>query len=776
MAESRPYSIATMKRMFFNLALVAGYAIPVIPGWADNYAIVYDDASIQTGEAIHNSYAWSHLTNATTIGEAPLLQDSKAIRYIREYHRDVQLIGPYVRMANGDVLPGVPAGLLPADEERGLDKRLQVQVSPPCMGFHANDRAVSVRTDRVAAIVSDPSKEANLAPGTLELKDGTQITVKSLRWGEDGLKLLTAEGVKRVSYAALDSYKARKVDTWTALQEDASVTSPDPHDRLVQIRLVNGAVLTAKRMLLIEVDRNVIGIQPAWAYSGIRFDTRQHVVSRTYRALNEVPLSLFPVTSLKQQSATGFQWSWSRDRNLRGDELGCKELRAGFGLATHSYSELAVELPPDADRFTSWVGIDRAVGKGGCVKCAVYGDEMGGTPLWQSGFIRGGEAPQRIPPIDVSSFKRLVFVTDFGQDGRPAGADPLDIRDELDWLNPTITLKRVPKVETPKRYARIYEQLREWQGAEAWSKETLTGPCVLRWWRLYSEGLYLDIQEEFRLKRTLTVSPTNAWLHVRATRARQGVGGHVISLHVNGRLHEPRGWIARENNVFVRKWLNLETETKTAGSLGAMDWDLGRYLGQEVTLELVLQPAKKPGFPLPYLVLENIQFRPAIYAVNDAYVAPVIPEINLESIPPQATELVMEGATLQPGKDVTGQPLQVYHFPYATGLGVPAGSSLSYTLDPAWKRFVAVVGYTGINWKEVGPYQVFFDDESSWVSSSPIRFGWWSRGTQVDIPIPPGSKTMTLKIAPGEAHGAWAQSGFMTQAKPPAAGDPLSEP
>ncbi len=110
MAESRPYSIATMKRMFFNLALVAGYAIPVIPGWADNYAIVYDDASIQTGEAIHNSYAWSHLTNATTIGEVPLLQDSKAIRYIREYHRDVQLIGPYVRMANGDVLPGVPAG------------------------------------------------------------------------------------------------------------------------------------------------------------------------------------------------------------------------------------------------------------------------------------------------------------------------------------------------------------------------------------------------------------------------------------------------------------------------------------------------------------------------------------------------------------------------------------------------------------------------------------------------------------------------------------------
>ena len=142
-----------MKLMFFNLALVAGCAIPVIPGWAENYAVVYDDASIQTGEVIHNSYAWSHVTNAATIGKVPLLQDNKTIRYIREYARDVRLIGPYLRMANGDVLPGVPAGLLPADEERGLDKRLQVQVSPPCMGFHANDRAVSVRTDRVAAIV-----------------------------------------------------------------------------------------------------------------------------------------------------------------------------------------------------------------------------------------------------------------------------------------------------------------------------------------------------------------------------------------------------------------------------------------------------------------------------------------------------------------------------------------------------------------------------------------------------------------------------------------------
>jgi hypothetical protein len=750
-----------MKWIIFHLALLMACVR------AENYAVVYDNGSVQTGEEILNSYDWSYSTNAPTIGEAPLGLEGQTIRYIREYARDAELLGPYIRLANGDLLPGSLIGLLPEDEERGLEKRLLIQMSSPCSGFRSNNSEMPVRIDHVAAIVSGVAKDADLPPGTMELKDGTRLTVKSVRWGEDGLKLLTSDGLKRVGFDEIDSYKPASVDRWRALQEDASIRSPKADDRLVQFHLTNGARLTGKRMLLIEVDPHILSIQPAWAYSGIRFDTRRNVVSRSFRTSNELPLSLFPATSLKQQSATGFQWSWAQNQSLRGDELACNELRAGFGFATHSYSEIVVELPPEAHQFTSWVGMDRAVGKGGCVTCAVYGDERGGAPIWKSDFIRGGEEPVRIPPLDVSAFKQLILVTDFGHDDRPAGADPLDIRDELDWLNPTVTLKQSPQVETTKRYARIYAQLPGWEGTEAWAKQTLTGPCVLTWWALYSEGLYLDIQEDTRIKRTFTVSPSNAWLQVVATRGREGTGGHEISLYVNGQFHEPRGWIAKEEEQNVRKWENLLTEKKVAGFLYPMDWDLGRFNGQKVTLELLVHPIRKEGKPLPYLVLEDMRLRSVIYEVNGEEATPIAPDIHLESITPTAVDLFEEGARLQPGKHVNGQPIKVGHFPFPTGIGVPEGSTLTYALDPSWKRFVSIVGYTTVNWAEVGPYEVFFDDQPAWTNTDPIQYHWWHRGTQVDVAIPPGAKTMTLKLAEGNAHGAWALSGFMTQPAAP---------
>jgi hypothetical protein len=109
----------------------------------------------------------------------------------------------------------------------------------------------------------------------------------------------------------------------------------------------------------------------------------------------------------------------------------------------------------------------------------------------------------------------------------------------------------------------------------------------------------------------------------------------------------------------------------------------------------------------------------------------------------------------------------VGHFPFPTGIGVPEGSTLTYALDPSWKRFVSIVGYTTVNWAEVGPYEVFFDDQPAWTNTDPIQYHWWHRGTQVDVAIPPGAKTMTLKLAEGNAHGAWALSGFMTQPAAP---------
>ncbi len=66
---------------------------------------------------------------------------------------------------------------------------------------------------------------------------------------------------------------------------------------------------------------------------------------------------------------------------------------ADVGIGMHSHCEVAFELPDGAISFAAWVGIDEAVGSGGCVRCKVYLDEVAGQPAWSSELLRGSDAP-----------------------------------------------------------------------------------------------------------------------------------------------------------------------------------------------------------------------------------------------------------------------------------------------------------------------------------------------------------------------------------------------
>ena len=46
----------------------------------------------------------------------------------------------------------------------------------------------------------------------------------------------------------------------------------------------------------------------------------------------------------------------------------------------------------------------------------------------------------------------LVLVADMAHRQRPSGTDPLDIRDYVDWLEPTLTLSRPQLLESVARF------------------------------------------------------------------------------------------------------------------------------------------------------------------------------------------------------------------------------------------------------------------------------------------------------------------------------------
>ncbi|RYG72916.1 hypothetical protein EON77_12290, partial [bacterium] len=78
-----------------------------------------------------------------------------------------------------------------------------------------------------------------------------------------------------------------------------------------------------------------------------------------------------------------------------------------FGIGGHAGSRLDVNLGGKASRFTARIGVDDETGGKGTVVFRVYAD---GTLRYDSGVIRGGEAPRAVA-VDLKGVKTLRLVT-----------------------------------------------------------------------------------------------------------------------------------------------------------------------------------------------------------------------------------------------------------------------------------------------------------------------------------------------------------------------------
>jgi alpha-galactosidase len=96
------------------------------------------------------------------------------------------------------------------------------------------------------------------------------------------------------------------------------------------------------------------------------------------------------------------------------------------GLGTHAVSTFRLALDATGERFTSTVGVDDEVGQRGSVIFRVAGD---GKTLWESGVLRGGQAPKEVS-VDLHGIKVLTLSVDDAGDG-------IDY-DHADWANAQI--------------------------------------------------------------------------------------------------------------------------------------------------------------------------------------------------------------------------------------------------------------------------------------------------------------------------------------------------
>ncbi|MFN0020134.1 MAG: NPCBM/NEW2 domain-containing protein [Pirellulaceae bacterium] len=718
--------------------------------------------------------SWPLLGAGMPIGGKDLFAAANPVRLIRDQTAEVDREVPLVMLANGDVVNGSLVGLV--DGEGG--PRLKVQLETPLMpvaGTH-----VLVRPDRIRRIVGTTAAlRSQPEEGTVVLADGSKLLARSIRWREYGLAILTEGGVVESTYANIADAVFPNVDLSVAVLEDnlfASGTSPGAISRFT---LTSGATLTASRVSR-EVERVRTGrsrsapqvyyyMQPAWSSHAIAVP-EQEIAWCSYRGADEAPLSLLPAETKANRRLLGQAEPWRRNETAAGKILlGAGGREADLGIATHSYSEVAFSLPSGAKALSLSVALDRAVGDGGCVRCRILADKQGGKELWESDILRGGDEAKSTGELDVEGVKQVILVTEYAHDDRPDGADPLDIRDEVLWLNPIVRLDWTPQTGSDLIRAAL-AGLGGWEAAgEGWQKSRLAtqwnepGKC-------WDPVLVVSREAELVLTRKVRIDETNDVVQLLAA-VPKNLEEHLIHLRVDD---EAVGWTTstdreRMRQMFLyarpqlrdpfmnrRGFRNPQPEVKEPSDTLAYWWDLQKWRGREVTLELTIRGNEERN----QIAWRGLAHRSAILSPPKGQKW-VEPKISLSSLTPRSLSPPKERGG--PTKDSipfsrTPTPIKFLGQEFSGGYAMVRSSQVTFDLKPEYKLFTALVGCCEGECRRV---RILIDGRVAWEKASLSSL---DPAQAVVIPIPPGSSLLTLETGPDQGTmgiAAFAKAGFV---------------
>jgi len=445
------------------------------------FTAVLGDGRRVTGDEVR---LWNTTGSRPRLSGADLFDPVNPVTWIKdETLVDVRRPRSFVEFFGGDVLPGQVVAY--SSGEENLDDRTlpfflvepDVTVDPPGRPPRSGLRVTARWLRRV---VWERRQKSAYEPGTLFFRDGRSVGFRSVRWGRGEVRLLLEDGISRVSFDQIAELHLARVDPWTAYLDALSVLWLDASSRLMRLETVGGLRVTSSTERFRVTSHGsslnprswVHIVQPAWSLDSIWLRHRS-IRTRLYFAPHRLPLSFVEPVRSKREAILGGSWGWRTDRCVQGGALESGGTEYAWGFGVHARCELEFELHPCVRRFRARVGLDRAVGTGGCARAEVtlrrdvsdgiIGDEPqeGGRQiavdedsagevgardrrLWQSGILVGSSRVEDSGELDLRGAsdrkERLLLVVDPLVDHRPPGADPFDIRDSVDWLEPVLEL------------------------------------------------------------------------------------------------------------------------------------------------------------------------------------------------------------------------------------------------------------------------------------------------------------------------------------------------
>ena len=465
------------------------------------FTALMTDGTRRNGNALSDGHV---STPSLKLDGQPLLEPANSARWIKD-----RGLAPapwpqaFVETFTGDCLPGVVTGYRDGNElayeplPAHFLVRSDLTLAPP---NPAGDMPLRIAARFVKRIVWQRRERDLCQPSTVFLRDGRELAYRAIRMGDGVVQLLVADGQRKLYFNEIAELHFPAHEPWEPYLDELAVLAPDGATRLLQIETTQRLIATTSWERVTSRGEGgpqsfhqwVVGVQPAWSLD-VLWVSSSTIWMRRYFAPHEVPLSRRPYAKIVEKSALGGTGHWPQvNRNVQAGQLrsGGQEFSWGFGV--HAHSELYFDLPVFATSLKAQVGIDRISGRGGCVRARVFADSKADLPLFESPLLIGSESivsTGDLPVSEIASEKgRIVLQIDASHDQRPPGADPFEIRDMADWLDPTLKLDEVALSRAVRE--RVARQVPNWNGWQL-SSETLAsnpGPSSCEWSNQWDEA------------------------------------------------------------------------------------------------------------------------------------------------------------------------------------------------------------------------------------------------------------------------------------------------
>ena len=487
------------------------------------------NGTIVDGKTLQN---WYDDKTPPVLDKTQIFNKANPIRWLMDREKELpQTPKAYVEFVGGDRLPGKIIGHRSGSEDPFHWRESHLLVEPSIdLTFPGRQWDVPLRvgTRWLKRVVWESRGGASIPSSTVLLKDGRQFKFRSLRWRKEGVALLLENGIQQFPFATIAEIHFPARDAWQSYYEQVAVLTPETDSHLLQIETVDGLRATTSMQRFqahFSGDKRkpeswLQTVQPAWSLDPICVHVT-HVWMWRYFTTFHVPLTLIAPTNVKQESTFGSGWRWQMNRSVTGEILETANRQYGWGFGVHAMCEMQFPISAAANTFRSRIGLEQSVGKGGCAKGIVTISSKPDAPIYQTDVMigtanfRDSGHVSVVGPDQTQQF--LTLTADPVIEGRPQGADPFDIRDSVNWLEPEFHLDHGKfKVEVANQWATNLALGDDWEiegqfsRMNYWDTTYSTDPRYKSW--ILPKDKFITFRSEIDFDRN------DSWLSVLASR------------------------------------------------------------------------------------------------------------------------------------------------------------------------------------------------------------------------------------------------------------------